>query len=295
MMKLYSTTITPISSFATALKGDTLFGQLCWALRYALGNDKLNTLLSCYDVTPFMVVSDGFPHGYFPKPTMPSNLLGENGDDKKINRKKVWLTMDDLSNGLYINAKTDKEIENIDHNVATIKNSINYQTFTTDDSGVFSPYSETEYVVDMRDIYIVLDETQLTFEEFATTFALFAQMGFGKNTTIGKGFFTYSDFQEVSVDRESDTYMTLSPSELNTQHFAQCYYEPFVRFGKHGASLSNKNPFKKPLLLADTAAVVRFDSNRSKHYIGQSIRGHSAHSETVHQGYAIVIPIGGFK
>jgi CRISPR-associated protein Csm4 len=293
-MNLYITTITPKASFATALKGDTLFGQLCWALRFALGNDRLTQLLSTYDTKPFMVVSDGFPKGYLPKPTMPSHLLGENADDRKANRKNLWLTLEDLKKGNF-KAKSNIAIENLDSNLATVKNSINYQTFTTDDSGDFAPYSEEESFIGSKDIYVVLDETQITLEEFEKGFELFAQMGFGKNTTIGKGFFTYSAFEKIIPEATAKAFMTLSPSALHNQSFKRSFYEPFVRFGKHGALLANKNPFKKPLLLANTAAVVEFEASQSKHYIGQAIRGHSAHSETVHQGYAIVIPIGGLS
>ena len=76
-MTLYKTTITPKSNFTTPLKGDTLFGQICWAIRYRLGEDRLNELLSDYDKKPFLIVSDGVAGGDLPKPSMPSHLWGE--------------------------------------------------------------------------------------------------------------------------------------------------------------------------------------------------------------------------
>ena len=54
-MKLYKTTFIPTSNFATTLKGDTLFGQICWAIRYTFGNDKLEALLLNYETKPFLV------------------------------------------------------------------------------------------------------------------------------------------------------------------------------------------------------------------------------------------------
>ena len=71
-MKLYKTTFIPTSNFATTLKGDTLFGQICWAIRYTFGNDKLEALLLNYETKPFLVVSDGFAKGYLPKPSLPA-------------------------------------------------------------------------------------------------------------------------------------------------------------------------------------------------------------------------------
>ncbi|MDY0365874.1 MAG: hypothetical protein RBQ81_08450 [Arcobacteraceae bacterium] len=291
-MKLYSTTITPISSFITTLKGDTLFGQLCWAIRYTFGNNRLETLLKNYETNPFLVVSDGFASRYLPKPTMPSNLLGEDSDLKKINRTKVWLTLDDLQNGKYKQAKTNKETNSIKKSEATIKNSINYKTFTTDDSGTFSPYAIIEQSISDQDIYFLIDESQLSLNDFKSALTKLSHMGYGKKASIGKGYFTFDDLKEVKLKKDKSTsFMTISPVILKDTQIKACYYEPFVRFGKHGAELANNQPFKKPILLADSGAVIVYDEQKSIRYIGSSIKGHSNNTNTIHQGYAIVIPI----
>ena len=44
-MKAYKAIINPISTFGTILRGDTIFGHLCWVLRYKFGESKLNELL----------------------------------------------------------------------------------------------------------------------------------------------------------------------------------------------------------------------------------------------------------
>ena len=124
-MRLYKTTITPISSFATPLKGDTLFGQICWAIRYIYKEDRLNSLLQNYDTEPFLIVSDGFASGYLPKPTLPSALLNESLKDKKINRKKIWLNPSDLQAGNFQNAQKSSDIEYNFTKSISVKNSIN--------------------------------------------------------------------------------------------------------------------------------------------------------------------------
>jgi len=43
----------------------------------------------------------------------------------------------------------------------------------------------------------LLDETQLELEELDKAFKLVSNMGYGKDTTIGKGRFIYSSFDEV--------------------------------------------------------------------------------------------------
>ena len=62
-MKLYKTTITPLSSFGTTLKGDTIFGHICWAICLKNKN-RLNELLKGYEKEPFLVISDAFVSGY---------------------------------------------------------------------------------------------------------------------------------------------------------------------------------------------------------------------------------------
>lgn len=292
-MKLYKTTFTPTSNFATPLKGDTLFGQICWAIRYKFGNEKLECLLANYDTTPFLVVSDGFANGFVPKPFLPSNLLGENSDLKKENRKKVWLKIDELQNAHFSKALNNEDVNMKDKNLAVVKNSLNYKTFTTDESGKFSPYSEEESYISPKDVYFLLEDF-FSLDELKQTIQMVSMIGYGKNSSIGKGFFEFSDFEEIQFINGSKVFMTLSPSILNNQNIKTSFYEPFTRFGKHGAGI-NTNPFKQPLLMANTGAVIVFEEIQNKSFIGKAIKGHSSFENTVHQGYSIIIPIKGLE
>ncbi len=291
-MKLYKTTITPISNFATTLKGDTLFGQMCWSIRYALGEEKLTLLLKDYETEPFMVVSDGFASGYLPKPKIPPLLLGENSNEKKQNRKKIWLTIGQLQNGEFAEAKTDDEAQNCDKKAQVIRNSINYKTFTTSEDGAFAPYGEKELALTKKDIYFLIDEERFTLEELQKSFEQLSLHGYGKDTTIGKGRFAFQEFEEVKLNHESKTFMTLSPFSPQGLDCKELYYEPFTRFGKHGGERAFVNAFKKPILLADSGSVAHFESKQKRQYIGKAINGISiAHPDSVHQGYSIVVPI----
>lgn len=285
-MQLYKTTVTPESSFASKLKGDTLFGQLCWAIRYAFGVEKLDALLgTSYEESPFCVVSDAFAPDFLPKPTLPSFLM-EEGEDKKANRKKIWMRYEELLKGDFSKAR---EEESKDAEAIQMHNSINYKTFTTGDG--FAPYGVKEYALQSKDIYILLDEKKLAKEKFLEAFSLLSKMGYGQDSTIGKGRFTFSELQGVE-QKHSKTVMTLSPFCPQGLTCKDIYYNPFTRFGKKGADRAHENPFKKPLLLADTAAVVLYDTEQTKGYIGKAISGHTSHEDIVHQGYAIAIGIG---
>ncbi|MFK5937686.1 MAG: hypothetical protein QM497_04725 [Sulfurimonas sp.] len=290
-MKFYKTKITPLSTFATLLQGDTIFGQLCWAIRYSFGEEKLKDLLINYQEKPFMIVSDGFASGYLPKPSLPSRLLSENPDNKKTNRKKIWLTLEHLQNTQFSKARTNEEISYMNEKASVVKNSINYKTFTTGNDA-FDPYSEEEMKLSDHDVYILLDEQKFSLKDLQKSMNTVSEMGFGKNSSIGKGRFSFSNFSEVSLQKQnSTTYMTLSNSTLEGLECKDIFYAPITKFTKHGASLATASAFKKPLLLAKSGSVIVFDENKSVQYIGKAIKGHSVYKETVHQGYSIVIPL----
>ena len=76
-MQWYQLQIKAQTAFATPLKGDTMFGQLCWTLREQFGNSELEHLLTGYNKgTPFVVISDPMPKGAIKKPCAPPHLLG---------------------------------------------------------------------------------------------------------------------------------------------------------------------------------------------------------------------------
>lgn len=289
-MKLYKTTINAQSSFSSKLKGDTLFGQMCWAIRYKFGEEKLKELLSNYEDKPFLIVSDPFASGYLPKPTMPSIYLDEDVSKKKENRKKVWLTIEQLQNGEFSKAKSNEEVNNTDKETVVVRNSINYKTSTTGADG-FDPYGEFESSLSSKDIYFMIDDEKFTSDDLTEAFTLVSKMGYGKDTTIGKGRFNFSNIEEQNISYNSTTYMALSPFIPYGLECKDIFYEPFTRFGKTGASRANTNPFKKPIILANSGAVVHYENETTLEYIGKAIMNISTYKDIVHQGYSIVLPI----
>jgi len=292
-MKLYKTTITPTSNFATKLKGDTLFGQICWAISFEFGQERLKKLLDSYEKSPFLVVSDPFAKGYLPKPAMPSVYLHEDGLKKKENRKKIWLTYEQLRQGDFANAKTTKEVSSEDFDRVVVRNSINYQSFTTQGDD-FAPYGDKESKVSPKDIYFLLGD-EFGLDELTKALEFIGQMGYGKDATIGKGRFEFSELIEQDISFDGSTFMALNPFVPSNIPCVELFYEPFTRFGKTGASRANTNPFKKPIILADTGAVICFENKQNLQLIGKAIKDISSYEDVVHQGYSIVIPIKDFS
>ncbi len=314
-MKAYRITLSLQSAFATPLKGDTLFGQLCWAVRNRLGEAQLTACLEGYtESRPFAVVSDAFPAGYLPLPKLPSSFYKtpEGLTDRKAIKKRAWLPETDLHHPVsdWLSYATDaktiaKTIGNnksLSHKHPHPHNTINRQTGTTGDGG-FAPYSiEQEWFIAGLDwtIYLLLDTERLSEADCQQCLADIGTFGFGRDASIGMGKFTLTDFtgQPLPGQTNANACLTLAPCAPQGLGFdsQRSFYQLFTRFGRHGdiAVHQQGKPFKNPVLLAQTAAV--FGTNPPAHgFIGQGIGGNGQLSntlkETVQQGYAPVIAI----
>ena len=91
-------TLQPASAFGTPLLGEILFGQMCWAFVRLYGEERLADLLEGYvDGRPFAVLSDAFPSGHVPLPTLPNYLWQDPASaDMKYLKKKAWLPISAL-------------------------------------------------------------------------------------------------------------------------------------------------------------------------------------------------------
>jgi len=207
-MQAYKLTLTLQSAFATPLKGDTLFGQLCWAIRNRLGENALTDCLAGYtNAQPFAVVSDAFPEGYFPLPKLPSCFYQLPDEDRKAIKKRAWLPEAALQQPIrQWLSQAAKAKDLISENQLSEKrpqahNTINRQTNTTGEGG-FAPYSVEQewFVQDLRwSIYLLLDTDRLSVEDCRQCLEDIGLFGFGKDASIGLGKFIIDDFQEYAL------------------------------------------------------------------------------------------------
>ena len=221
-MKLYRFTLTPQSAMGTPLVGDTLFGQFCWAVRNRFGEARLIELLEGYtEQRPFIVVSDAFPQGFLPLPTLPSTFWETKTEtDRKSLKKAQWVNISDVEKrvvkfwqecALQTNFKFEKENQDQFHNT------IDRQTNTTGE-GQFAPYStEIAWFGSKQefDLYIVLDETRFSLEELQQILDDVGTFGFGRDASIGLGKFRCNNPQEVNFyQQNANCYFTLANSAL---------------------------------------------------------------------------------
>lgn len=310
-MKILTVTIQPLSSFGTLLKGDTLFGQFCWTLRGKLGNVYLEKLLNGYcEGEPFVVFSDAFPSGYLPRPTIPLGYFRQKDDgikeDRKVAKKRAWLPHVSLAKPIseWLDRSEGCEAIKVWEKASQPHNSIDRNTGTTGNG--FAPYAMDQFWPSkdlLMDIHVVIDTQRIETTQVIEVIEQMGLNGFGRDATIGAGKFTIGMTKEVvfEVYGEPNAALTLAPVAPKGLDFEQSasFYTLFSRFGRHGGQVQSvyaSNPFKTPILLADTGAIFTSPSiNTATRFIGQGIGGNGklsrAMPETVHQGYAPVIPV----
>lgn len=320
-MKTYRMTLLPKTAFGSPLLGESLFGMLCWNVAYSLGATHLEELLAGYlRGRPFAVISDAFPSGYLPLPALPNCYWEETDDSKrKYMKKKAWISVKELLEGRtsYCKwrniSKTDGEIGeefcpafNSDEKIQSFKvsdmvahNTIHRLNGTTGKEE-FSPYQcmKIWYQQQVKlDVYAVIDESRFTKAELLETMGSIGSFGFGRDASVGLGKFELtSDVEEIDISQNFASCLTLASSVLSEVvgvDNKKTFYRQKTHFGRHGAQFAvSGKPFKKPILLAQSGAVVSFVEPQSISFLGKGLSGVSvAYPKTVHQGYCPVLPL----
>jgi CRISPR-associated protein Csm4 len=311
-MEMTTLRIRPLSPFGTPLIGDTLFGQLCWTIRNQSGDARLMELLGGYlENRPFCVVSNAFPAGYLPRPTLPPTGFIQPNDaaDRKQLKRRRWIPHFALKQQLRDWLKlacsdyqvTGNNAVTVQKNWTQSHNNINRLTGTTGEG--FAPYTMEQFgfAPDMvLDIHLAFDPERLKASDFLGWFSVIGTSGFGRDASIGLGKFAVEDslICQLQSQANANAYLTLAPCAPQGCGFDNktSHYQPFTRFGRHGdAAVQSGQPFKTPVLLAAAGAVLKPVKYTAAHYVGQGLGGNGILSraipETVHQGYAPVIGI----
>lgn len=295
-MKRYCVTIDPLSYFGTPLKGDTLFGHVCWQIAYSseLVQGGLEHAIKTYPEEPFAVFSSAFPvfqsgdgtyNWLMPRPCIPENRLFKTDagnrqqayETRKEKKEKKWLLLkegtelhlpgatllsDQEAIGLAFSS-VDKSLNNfkiITHEVQP-HNTINRITNTTG-TGMFSPYviEQMCYVPGLKLGFTVLVSTELTdIERMTKAVQKIGSAGFGRDATIGAGRFRVENVREIPISSASpiNALYTTAPCVPESSSWEKIYFTPFTRFGRHGDSAAvSGNPFKAPVIMADEGAVL---------------------------------------
>lgn len=300
-------TIALRAPLGTPLAGDTLFGQLCVAAREAWCDAELVRLLDGYTADqPWLVIGDGFPSGFLPRPTLPP-LTGTKPEERKAAKGKRWISQTAAAQplpDLLAAAQNDETVFGKGNTPVAARahhNTLNRLTDTTG-TGEFAPYTmaQTHYTAGLAiDIWCVLDHTRCTPERLAELVANIGATGFGRDASIGLGKFDLIATETAVPPAPTfpDAYWTLGPCAPQGQGFdgRQSFWRVLTRFGCHGGALAlSAQPFKNPVLLAAAGAVLVPQGDFAPRlFVGQGLTGvsHVPPKTTVHQGYAPVLPV----
>jgi CRISPR-associated protein Csm4 len=290
----------------TPLAGDTLFGQLCWTVREAHGTAELVRLLDGYPQgRPWLVVGDGLPAGFLPRPTVPPPAQIK-PEERKGAKGKRWIALVDAAKPLpelLAAAQNDEVVFGkglVPVATRAHHNTLNRLTGTTG-TGEFAPYAmpQTHYSPGQTiDVWCVLDATRCPPERLRELFAALGSSGFGRDASIGLGKFEVAEPVRAVPPAPTfpNAWWTLGPCAPQGQGFdgEKSFWRVLTRFGRHGNALAlSDNPFKHPVLLAAAGAVfVPTGEFAPRLFVGQGLSGVSAADEkTVHQGYTPVLPL----
>jgi CRISPR-associated protein Csm4 len=301
-MDLLSLRIVPRGAFGTPIVGDTLLGHLCWAVRHRYGEGRLEDLLAGYTSgRPFAVVSDAFPAGHLPRPALPASRLGAVDPlQRKEAKRRRWLPAAALAQpARWLEEAVElpgAEVHPQAHNA------INRATGTTG-RGRFAPYTMSQrWYRDgtVLDCYVRFDPGRVTAAELGELFVDIGASGYGRDASTGLGRFDVDARGHPLPPTPADAraWLTLAPCSPDPGRYdpALSFYHVLTRFGRHGAlAVHSGNPFKTPVLLAQTGAVLTPLRFETAEYVGRGLGGETSLSlrvrGTVHQGYAPVVAI----
>lgn len=301
-MNWYRITLALRSPTGTPWQADTIFGHLCWALRYLRGEAALKEFLDRYrQGQPPLLLSSGFPGDLLPRPLtfrLPED--GRNGVDalskakalekaQKL-RKQAFVTHHDFEQALQGQLFEPEPVKDpVKKHVAT-KNQINRLTSTTGGEGQLFPF--VEYWVRRVTVYAKVAQ-DFQEETLAEMLSLFQHMGYGKRSSVGYGSISgikLETFQGFSVPVNANAFVTLSPFVPAAGDPTNGYWQTRTKYGKLGEEwATSPNPFKRPILML-TEGSVFFDQSPREWY-GRLVVDVSDLPEVVHYGYALPVPL----
>jgi CRISPR-associated protein Csm4 len=264
-MREYRLRIAPTGSLGTPFYADTLWGHICWAVRYSKWNGttglaKLREFLDQYAVSPPLLVSDGFPSGHLPIPILPSvthvelDQLGkEFGLSKrvKIDRlKKVIARTRYLTIESFLKLQTNLDSAALARVVqdtqsswsdlicsATVShNTIDRFLLRAKTPGGFFQVEDIFFGQGTSfDIYLRSNDF-FSIEELKTLLSFVGKNGYGRDASTGHGQFSILSLEESSLPRlaESNAFVSLATFVPDAKTPLNGYYAINVKYGRLG-------------------------------------------------------------
>jgi CRISPR-associated protein Csm4 len=305
-MQLYRTILTLGSASATPWQADTVFGHLCWWLVRREGLGALAAFLTLYekptDIPPILL-SDGFPGDYLPRPIVPPSGLAANVSKleriafrraAKQTAQVAWLTLEEFNRfrrgASVVPSLVQGDLEHMTRLHVTPKNQIDRRTDTAGgEAGEL--YDMEEFVMPKVAIYwrIASDYAEMVRDFLADLQAA----GYGKRKSIGYGqveSFSLDEFTGFTDVSDADGFVTLCRFVPAPSDPTDGFWDTTVKYGKLGEEWAVAgNPFKRPLV--QLACGSCFRDAPAREWYGQLVSGLSERPEVKHYGFALALPM----
>ncbi|MFQ5793309.1 MAG: hypothetical protein ACE5JU_17310 [Candidatus Binatia bacterium] len=302
-MKSYRIDIAPRSPWGTPLQADTLFGHLSWALVYTQGEDALRDFLRAFDGShPPLILSNGFPKGYLPRPLLPAptESRGEQNvtDYKKLKRMALldegWLlgARKELSEAEIQRALDENEqvgAEELWRQELGYHNTIDRRTDSVRAEGGFFQSMDLHFRGTQLSVYVKTN--YFSEPDLSKLLDFVAKGGFGRDKSAGLGAFAFdlSTFEFPSLPG-ANAFLALSNFVPAQDDPTDGFYDLMTKFGKLGgdfavgpaSSGSGHNPFKKPLIMLRAGSIFRDATVRE--WYGRLIPNVHANPDIHHYG-----------
>lgn len=302
-MRLYRSTLTLRSPTATLWQADTVWGHLCWNLVRHEGEDFLNDLfLEEYrQGAPPVLVSDGFPAGWLPRPRYgrrrQATTTAAKGDrvrahrDEKDRLKASWLTLKEFHRVQKGEAVLPEHSLSLSSRMAA-RNQIDRLTSTTGESGTL--YEVEEFWLKEVDLYWRLADDCV--EVVRSFLEDLTRSGYGKRKSVGYGqvgSFTLAPFEGFGEPPEANGFVSLANFVPGREDPTEGYWSTTVKYGKLGEEAATcEQPFKRPLVQLTAGSCFR--DSPVKDWYGRLVANVAADEKVVHYGYgfpvAMVLP-----
>lgn len=286
---------------ASSWQSDTIFGHLCWGMRYLRGVQELESFIAAYDDgVPPLLLSNGFPGDLLPRPltgpamvdpALPLQEQVAQFRHMKRAREVRYLTSEEFTQALNgeIIVPSSEPVA-VGKSRVTLKNQLNRQTSTTGEGGAlynFEEYHWPEVTIYGKVTDGFADMAQQMFQYMADT-------GYGKRKSVGYGQIEDCVFEEYpgfNTAENSNGFVTLSnyvPAAVDPR---EGFWRTMVKYGKMGEEYAvQDSAFKKPLMMLEAGSTF-FDAP-CRDYYGRLVRGlNPSYPETVQYALALPVPM----
>lgn len=296
-MNIIKYTIEPTSPWGYSLRSDTLHGLIACQVHEWEGEHACKNLLAGFlDNAPVFTCSSAFPKGFLPAPVLApvsrpafrknfegKELFGNKNtklidwlEEYKIFKKKtlipyaVWQEQKNALSALNLFSAYIKDKENfIEKKKSNAEKSpwetpnpfsgtelhltINRNENKHLDGSYFS--SSVNFANHELDVYVKASDHAF-FEKY---FSILGELGFGADSTLGKGRFKIINKEDASsVFQEKGEYgLNLSVFSAESLAGIEGWYKTFTKKGKTWIAKSRYSPFKKPFIALEEGAVIK--------------------------------------